>query len=129
MIPEIGHVFATFRNNIPHRVIAWDDEGYAMIATGHGHLERASEVQGFTGLDNTQATRSDIVQLIPANGERIAYTNPDEPDPTTPVVAWGLSRDGVLIPLTVGSDGTVEQEDDDWKLAMTENGKDIRRSR
>ena len=127
MIAETGLVLATFTNNIPYRVIAWDDDGYAMIATGHGHLERAIDVPGFNGLDQVQAARHDIVHLIPAHGERITYPSTDEADPTMPVLAWGLTRDGVVVPLSVDGGGNVEQEYDNWTVAMSHNRAEIRR--
>lgn len=109
------------------RVVAWDDEEYAMIATASGKLQRAREVEGFTELDIID-DGDEIMQLIPANGERVAYTNPEESDPTSPVVAWGLTRNGDLVPFTAATDGEVELEGRDRTLAMTEDGKHLHRS-
>ncbi|WP_157124954.1 primase-like DNA-binding domain-containing protein, partial [Nocardia pseudovaccinii] len=57
MIPETGSAYAIIQGphrDERHRVIAWDDQGNALIANSEkGHLEKASERTGFQGLGNT----------------------------------------------------------------------------
>lgn len=57
MIPEIGNAYAVIcdrHHSKRHRIIAWDSEGYALIANSStGRLERAANHAGFRDIGNT----------------------------------------------------------------------------
>lgn len=104
MIPEtngtmavfaIGGASATKYREWHVPVIAWDEDGCALVADDHsGRLVRAADQDGFMDLDSGPKA----VALIPGDGWSVSFAQEWE---DLPVVAWELRADGRVRPLVV----------------------------
>lgn len=60
---------------------------------------------------------NDIIQIIPGGGWQVRGEVDGKPY-VYPLVAWGLRRDGTVVPLDAGSEGLVDELDDlGWTVA------------
>lgn len=50
-----------------------------------------------------------FIQIMPSDGWRIEWDDGDEEGWDQPLVGWGVTRLGLIYPLTAGSDGMVEK--------------------
>lgn len=90
------------RDGYRHEVVAFDDYGYPLVASGGSHLRPLSDGE-LTDDDRH------YVQLLPPGGWRIEYTSvPDGETFDAPLVAWGLTAMGGVVPLEVSPEGLVE---------------------
>jgi hypothetical protein len=98
-----GHV-AEFHGQAPVRpVVAFDDEGYALVLDPEaGRLVRAADLAGFAGI----AGRPDTpVAMVPGGGRWVVrYTDDDGRQREEFVVAWSVTVDGVATPLVPRED-------------------------
>ncbi|MBO0844571.1 MAG: hypothetical protein J2P22_04050 [Nocardioides sp.] len=107
--PEIG---ASFKETDDHPrftrpVIAWDDDGTPLV-NGRRRLVRADNFDGYAGLVGGEFYDEErYIGLIPGGGWTVTYSIKDGPD-TTPLVAWGLTESGELVPLDVDCNGYAE---------------------
>lgn len=117
MIPTNVPYTATFRTTRPVRdggtrevwkdrpVIAWDEDGYALVVGNHG-LVRAANLDGYEGL--SEGSDSRVVGAIPADGWRIAWKLDDGQEPTDRILLWLVKADGMVEPVWVDPDGDAE---------------------
>jgi hypothetical protein len=82
-------------------VIAWDDDGYPLVAGEH-RLQRADSWTNYTDIVPSE---SPIVAVIPGGGWLAGYKDEDSGEEITdPVLAWTVTADGTCQPVDV--DGT-----------------------
>lgn len=99
-------------------VVAWEDNGDAMIAGDHG-LVRAVNRAGFYGL--MQAADERVVGAVPADGWRLAWLVEDGEPIVERVLCWLVKANGMVEPVTVDGDGVADQahrpfDDTDFRL-------------
>lgn len=117
MIPADGRHQASFKYDSPtaksghyyisEPVVAWDDDGYALIARDDksGRLHRAANFSNFAGVAEAGGY---YVGAIPGGGWQVAWPEDDGSEYIEPVVAWVLKSDGTMEAVSVDSEGTVE---------------------
>lgn len=92
-------------------VAGFDDDGTPLVIDQDGRNSRrvvhATTYSNYEGLCDDPHPR--IVQIMPADGWRVEYTNGDGPVWDTPLAGWGLLADGEVVPLDADPDGFVEQ--------------------
>lgn len=94
-------------------VIAWDDEGRALISNGRGQLVPAI---GYDSFRHVEEDASGYVAAIPGGGWQLAWKQDDGTEFLDPVVAWVINRDGWARAVSVDSNGDseiVERHGDD----------------
>lgn len=108
MIPNTTALVAVYNDNdgdrFQRQIIAWDSEGYALIApaTGSGFLQRAQDVRYFQGIvEDLSGLYSGYQQVIPGGGW---MTQEEGDNICSPVIAWGITHDGFAYPLTYQGD-------------------------
>lgn len=93
-----------FEEKLP--VVAWDENGHAMVVDEHkGMLTKADRRDDFKCLKDDHSPP--IVAIMPADGWRCAITN-DGAEEDTPLVGWGLTATGDVVPLGIDDDGYVD---------------------
>lgn len=86
-------------------VIAWSDDGEALVASADGDLVPASRSAAFVHVDKVDTA---FIAVIPGGGWRIEWPQEDGTTLTEPVLAWGIDADGWGKPLMTDVDGSVE---------------------
>ncbi|WP_331736549.1 hypothetical protein OG426_54770 (plasmid) [Streptomyces canus] len=87
-------------------VIAWDDDGQALIVDERtGRLVPASNDGSFLGVSEGQHP---VVAAIPGAGWRARYKNPDGTTTTDPLLAWIVRSDGSLTPIDTDLTGLAD---------------------
>jgi hypothetical protein len=117
MIPAPEGIYATYHTEdreagpggfvYDAKVVAFDNEGYALIASDSdekGRLTRACDIDGFVAIS---ATEPEYTAIIPANGWRIKFKASGT---SSAIAGWALTRRGTVIPLVPARDGYVP----DW---------------
>lgn len=125
MIPAVYPMYARFEQpgvgdrkyHTAKRVLAWDDEGRALIASERGDaLCRATDYSNFSHLSETDGTDGPAVALIPAGGWRVERTD-DGKRWSQPLIGWALRADGSVVPMETDSQGLVlEVNDADYRI-------------
>lgn len=118
MIPDNGRHAASFRYGskdsggyswMSKPIVAWDDEGYALIAgeesSKAGRLVRACTFSNFHGITDADPV---YVAAVPGGGWQVAWPQDDGTEYVEPVVAWALKDDGSMQACTVDVDGYVD---------------------
>jgi hypothetical protein len=125
MIPNYQKVDATFKADgepYAHRpVVAWTDDGDALIANGRaGDLKIASSFGNFQWLSSGEGTDRDdeVVAVLPGNGWVVNWKE-EEADPD-PVFAWLVTRGGYIKPVVMGADGYAEDPRQDKEFKSVE---------
>ncbi|MFR9773844.1 hypothetical protein [Nocardia sp. SC052] len=109
------------------KVVAWDAEGDALVAHSKGYLVTARTQPGFSHLENFEWFGSvDITQIAPGGGARVVHENSDPPGLTSPVLLWGLNREGDIVAVVPDGTGVLDVQKDPVVL-MTEDGEHIAR--
>lgn len=91
------------------RVIAFDEDGIpCVLSDAERSLVRADSASnaGDYGWTN-EGAHPPILALIPAGGWRIEKTTEDGVTWSEPLVGWGATPDGSVVPLDINSDGKV----------------------
>lgn len=105
MIPSKDGYFALYNDNgraVRSRpIIAWDDEGEALVAGSHG-MKTAGSIEGFSGITRHGVP---IVAAVSGGGWLVDCTDEDGNSWTDKVVAWGIQADGTARPITTDPDG------------------------
>lgn len=84
-------------------VIAWDDEGNALVVDEKtGRLRAANSWANFDGVHPGQAP---VVAAIPGGGWLVEYSADDGTPVASPLPAWLVRRDGSFDPIDVDRDG------------------------
>lgn len=100
MIPAGGDHFASYTENGKHRsrkVIAWNDDGHAMVA-GRAGLVPAHTLPGFETLYEKGDER--VLTALPGGGWMVDWKNDgDDEWTTTPVLLWAVHADGTASPM------------------------------
>lgn len=105
-------IFALYTREGPPRqvsrksVIAFSDDGAALVAGNRGSLVPAGQLAAFDRLTDG-GDGPEFTALIPAAGWRIEYTRDDGTAHSEPIVAWALTRAGRVTPLYVNGDNHV----------------------
>lgn len=92
-------------------VIAFGDDGAALVAGERGSLVPAGQLAGFDRLTDG-GDGPEFTALIPAGGWRVEYTRDDGATRSEPVVAWALTRAGQVTPLCVDGGNLVTDATD-----------------
>jgi hypothetical protein len=106
-------VFALYTQEGPPRrvsrksVIAFSDDGAALVAGRRGKLVPASQLPAFDRLTDI-GDGPGYTALIPAGGWRIEYTMDDGTSRSQPIVAWAITRAGQVTPLYIDGDNLVK---------------------
>jgi hypothetical protein len=97
-IERDGKVYRTRAEEV---VVAFDDEGAALVLDeDDGDLKRADRCVDFRSVSQYPSRwNTRIVALIPAGGWRVEYTNPDGSESVLPLVGWGATTSGQVVPL------------------------------
>lgn len=98
MIPAHGHL-AWFGDTKCLPVVAWDDDGHALVSDGKGALVRASS---FSDFDRVEGTSGVEEHAIPGGGWFAEYRIPGQIRRKAPVVAWQINELGFGVPLVAG---------------------------
>ncbi len=105
-------IFALFTQEGPPRrvsrksVIAFSDDGAALVAGEWGSLVQAGQLADFDRLTDG-GEGPEFTALIPAGGWRIEYTWDDGTTHSEPIVAWAITRAGRVTPLYIDGDNLV----------------------
>jgi len=123
MIPATIAYMAVFKSKLDggteflHRrpVIAWDEDGYALVADeANGRLRQAAGYGGaFVQLLEGGDER--FVALAPGGGWLVERTGPGGTS-TVPVVAWGVDGNGVVYALDTDGDGEVDKVAGEYRI-------------
>lgn len=118
MIPANTPYVAVYRHQINadrvnwrrERVVAWDDNGGAMVLLGHPlsgspRLVPASEVEGLHGIEPAEGV---YIGAVPAGGWRVLRKPPGQESYIEPLAAWLVTGLGDLCPATVDAEGVTE---------------------
>lgn len=101
-------------------VIAWDDDGEPLVL-GDARLVRADWYPNFRQIRQDDR---EIVSMIPAGQFSIVYVSDDGHSFTTPLVGWGLTSGGSIVPLDTDAAGFVsEPRDTTGKFRITHPGE------
>lgn len=106
-VPMIAYFkYSNSDNFAEYYVVAFDASGYPMIYDSTaGRLIRAKDKPGFTRIAEVGDDTA-ITSIMPSDGWRVKY---DSGDFEVPLVGWGITRRGEVVPLTWDSDGWVDQ--------------------
>lgn len=86
-------------------VIAWDDDGRALVVGDKGRLVPASTWRNF---HDVRPCDAEVIAAIPGGGWIAEYTNPDGTVHTSPIVTWIVRSDGSCAPLDTDGAGYVD---------------------
>lgn len=82
-------------------VIAWSDDGRALVVNDDGRLVPADTWRNFHDVAPADPR---VVAAVPGGGWIAEYANDDGSTHSSPIVAWNVYEDGTCIP--VDTDGT-----------------------
>ncbi|HEY0935651.1 MAG TPA: hypothetical protein VGD91_18125 [Trebonia sp.] len=105
-------IFALYTHEGPPRrvsrksVIAFSDDGAALVAGQYGSLVQAGQLAAFDRLTDG-GDGSEFTALIPAGGWRIEHTRDDGTTQSEPLVAWAITGAGRVTPLCIDGDNLV----------------------
>ena len=105
-------IYALFTQAGPPRrvsrksVIAFSNDGAALVAGEWGSLVQAGQLAGFDRLTDS-GDGPEMTALIPAGGWRIEYARDDGTTHSEPIVAWAITRAGRVTPLSIDGDNLV----------------------
>ncbi|MFD8956559.1 hypothetical protein ACWFRT_33555 [Streptomyces anulatus] len=84
-------------------VIAWDDEGQALVVDERsGRLVPANNGRTFTGLSEGEHP---VVGAVPGAGWSVRFKNSDGTFTEDPLVAWTVRSDGTFTPVDTDAEG------------------------
>jgi hypothetical protein len=104
MIPADGSHYVHYEkstNILPRQVIAWGDEGEALVVGRRG-LVPAWELGAISRLVTGEAP---TVGAVPGGGWMIDCKDADGVSWTLPILAWTIHSDGTASPITTDTDG------------------------
>ncbi|MGW5366551.1 hypothetical protein [Actinopolymorpha pittospori] len=88
-------------------MLAFNDEGFALVLAEQGQLVRATSLDSFLGVLQLGADQR-IVAIAPGGGWRVEYAPSAEGAVrSAPLVGWGVRGDGQVVPLDVENTGEV----------------------
>jgi hypothetical protein len=91
-------------NRLP--IEAWDDDGNPLVVEGE-KLRRAADFRNFEAVIVHDYDSQEVVSMIPAGGWRVEY----EDDSSEPLVGWGVTTAGNVVPLETDASGDVQISD------------------
>lgn len=97
-------------------VEAWDDDGCPLVIPSGRPKDRYRGLTRADRFDNFASVQRDdgypeIVALIPGGGWRIEWSDEGHPPWSQPLVGWGITTTGSVVPLDTDGDGLVEPID------------------
>lgn len=110
MIPANEPYFASFKQErngettiVRRAVVAWDDDGIALVADyKSGTLRTVHSFSGFAGILRAPVKP---VSAIPGGGWTAVYKAADGKKYAEPLIAWVLSAEGSIEPVSGSRDG------------------------
>lgn len=106
---DSGHVavFKTAHGRHTEDILAWDDEGHALVLDKKGQLIRARSYNNF---EQVEQAKDPYVTTVPGQGWLVEVTEPDGKTWSHPVIAFAFDKDGYGTVICGASDGSVEVE-------------------
>lgn len=68
----------------------------------------------------TAPDANSIVQLCPAPGWHAVYRNQDGGEFSSPIIAWGVQRDGTVVALDADANGLIDRADEQGNFVRLE---------
>lgn len=114
MIPATQPYEANFRHGekgsfsfTTKPVIAWDDEGRALVVSDQTHrLVQAESYRNFHGVSEAGGP---VVAAIPGGGWSAVYRQDDGSQAADPVLTWLVRVDGTVTPIDTDGQGVSEE--------------------
>lgn len=135
MIPNDAPYEAIFRHESKNTgkpyyetktILAWDDDGNAMIVSKDGRLVAAAGYPNFIRVEEKQHGDGKIVAVIPGGGCFAEFEDKDGAY-CMPVIAWKIDEFGWFTPITIDSDGVEDDPTENKNFKRILNPEDQRR--
>lgn len=113
MIPATTLHHALFKDHTTPPVIAWDDEGYALIL-GRGRLVRANGEPGFIAIGWDEV--GPVVGIATADGWVAEFLSSEGHQTTLPLAGMAIRSTGEAFPLVIHPDGRCDDPQGDRRF-------------